>query len=187
MPMVSNFGTFWCLAAWLNTKCKHSKVERKNWNTFFPLWYIFPDDITKWSCLWLLSTFQANQLLQSDLHPPCGPLLSSLECFKVCLKELIGNISFFNCIKYCDVKNTTRLDTWYYASKNWLKIFIFLIEYKHNQVPGAWHVLLCQKLHHRKQHCWGFFHNTILTSSMANIYFFVFADLWIITFISKNQ
>ena len=42
MPMVSNFGTFWCLAAWLNTKCKHSKVERKNWNTFFPLWYIFP-------------------------------------------------------------------------------------------------------------------------------------------------
>ena len=147
----------------------------------------FSDNITKSNGLWLLSTLQADQLLQSYLYPPCGPLLPSLECFKVsfhdfleiflvitetnsaiwiiqpitgaghvqlCSKELIDNIYFSNWIQYCE---------------------------KHNQVPRARHVLLCQKLHHTQQHCWG----TILTSSsnMAIIYIFVFADTWMKLFI----
>ena len=70
---------------------------QKRGKTFFPLVvHVFPDNITKCNCLWLLSTFQADQLLQSHLYPPCGSLLPSLECFKVSFHDFFRNISCYN-------------------------------------------------------------------------------------------
>ena len=76
------------------------------------------------------------------------------------------------------MKNTTRLDTCYYVSKNRLKIFIFPTEY--NIVKNTIRFLELDTCYYVKNfttenntvQVLTILYSTILTSSMANIYFF---------------
>ena len=129
--------------------------------SFSSLIYILP--VVLFSLLWNVSRYLSMIILEIFLFITetnsaiwiIQPITGAGHV-QLCSKELIDNIYFSNWIQYCD---------------------------KHNQVPRARHVLLCQKLHHTQQHCWG----TILTSNMAIIYIFVFADTWTKLFILESK